>query len=325
MPLMEAGAPTTIKVPRRPVKEREAPAVDKERGHRWRLRLAIVCAAGLILSLGIIGFPYYRGGPEERLASPLHAMLRSTGWIGLRLGMLGAALFGVLFLYPLRKRWRWLSRIGATRHWLDFHVVCGITAPLVITFHSSFHFHGLAGLAYWIMIAVALSGFVGRYVYAQIPRSMNHAKLSAAELAAQTSEMARRLAEQPYFQQSALEPLLRAPSDREIRSTHLLGLLWKLLLLDLARPLDVSRLRRRALSGSGRVLTLGGLLRCRHEELEAVIATARRLSRLSVRMTVLDRTERIFHLWHVIHRPFSFSFVLLVVIHVSLAILLGYY
>ena len=34
---------------------------------------------------------------------------------------------------------------------------------------------GMAGVAFWIMTAVALSGVVGRYLYAQIPRSLNAA------------------------------------------------------------------------------------------------------------------------------------------------------
>ncbi len=79
--------------------------------------------------------------------------------------------FCVLFLYPIRKHWPWLGRMGKTKNWLDFHVLWGITAPIVITLHSSFKLSGLAGLAYWIMMAVALSGFAGRYLYAQIPRT----------------------------------------------------------------------------------------------------------------------------------------------------------
>ena len=82
-----------------------------------------------------------------------------------------------LLLHPLRKRWQWLASKGNTRHWLDFHAVVGISAPIIITFHAAFKFQGLAGLAYWIMVAVALSGFIGRYVYAQIPRTINSVQL----------------------------------------------------------------------------------------------------------------------------------------------------
>jgi hypothetical protein len=59
--------------------------------------------------------------------------------------------------------------------------------------------------------------------------------------------------------------------------------------------------------------------------MEDVITSVRRQSRLNARMAFLDRAERIFHLWHVIHRPFSLSFVALVLIHIGVAAALGYY
>ncbi|MCP6726220.1 hypothetical protein NL526_29605, partial [Klebsiella pneumoniae] len=76
----------------------------------------------------------------------------------------------------------WLNRLGSARHWLDFHVILGLTAPVIIAFHASFKFHGIAGVAFWIMLSVAVSGVVGRYVYAQIPRSLSSAELSLKEL-----------------------------------------------------------------------------------------------------------------------------------------------
>ena len=239
--------------------------------------------------------------------------------------MLGAAMFGVLFLYPLRKRWPWLARIGSTRRWLDFHVVMGITAPIIITFHASFKFQGLAGLAYWIMITVALSGFVGRYVYAQIPRSLNSAKLDSAELEKQKGALAASLAEQHTFDAADIEPLLRVPSATEVRKLGLLHMLWVMAIKDLSRPFKIARLRRRFLHPGERVATLGGLLASRHNEVESIVAKVRSQSWLVTKMAFLDRTEKVFHLWHVIHRPFSMSFVALVVIHVSVIVALGYY
>src|SRR5260370_38340092 len=95
--------------------------------------------------------------------------------------MFGVLLFLFIYLYPLRKKWAWLGRQGSSQRWLDFHVLLGLIAPVVITFHSSFKFSGIAGIAYWIMVLVALSGVVGRYIYAQIPRSLNLAELSLQE------------------------------------------------------------------------------------------------------------------------------------------------
>ena len=298
---------------------------DSEFPHRLRLSVAIFAAASLIIALSIWGFDYYRLDLAGRAESPLHPLLRPSGSVGLRLGMLGIALYGVLFLYPIRKRWKWLGSIGKTRHWLDFHVLVGITAPILITFHASFKLRGLAGMAYWIMMAVALSGFIGRYMYAQIPRSLNADQIAFGELEQQAANLALELERQELFRPEEIAPLLNVPSQKEIRAMPLVKVLATLMRLDLSRPFLVSRLRRRVLSGSEIVTTLGGFRKSSHYELETVIASVRRQSWLRTKMAFLERTHQVFHLWHVVHRPFSYSFAALVVVHVTVVLMLGYY
>ena len=166
---------------------------DPDRMHRFRLRLAYMVATAGTLALLAYGFGYYWSSPAQRALSWKHAYLKPSGAIGLRLGMLGVLLFLFIFLYPLRKKWAWLGRQGSSRRWLDFHVLLGLLAPVVVTFHSSFKFSGIAGVAYWIMIVVALSGVVGRYIYAQIPRSLNSAELSLQEAQEQSLRLATQL------------------------------------------------------------------------------------------------------------------------------------
>ena len=63
----------------------------------------------------------------------------------------------------------WMRNLGSLRLWLEAHIFCGIVGPVLVTFHTAFKFNGLVSVAYWSMIAVALSGFVGRYLYVRIP------------------------------------------------------------------------------------------------------------------------------------------------------------
>jgi hypothetical protein len=289
------------------------------------LSLAILAALTLIVTLSVAGFDYYRLDLTARADSSWHPVLRPSGSVGLRLGMLGFVLYCVLFLYPIRKRWKWLASIGKTRHWLDFHALVGITAPILVTFHSAFKLGGLVGIAYWIMIAVALSGFVGRYLYAQIPRSLSMAQLTFGELETQAAELAETLGRQALLRGEELAPLLRVPSPAEIRRMSLMKFLLTILTLDLARPFLVSRLRRRVLKGAALVTTLGGWLPSGNTDLEMVIATARSQSWLRAKMAFLERTQQLFHLWHVVHRPFSYSFAALVMVHIGVVLLLGYY
>jgi hypothetical protein len=38
----------------------------------------------------------------------------------------------------------------------------------------------------------------------------------------------------------------------------------------------------------------------------------------------LSRSEKVFHLWHVIHKPFSYTFAVLALIHITVVMMMGY-
>src|SRR3981081_1756934 len=128
-----------------------------ERKHRRRLAAGWTVATAFVGAVAIYGFNYYTLGANDRPFSPKHALLRPSGTIGVNLGVFGVLLFFLIYLYPLRKKWGWLGRQGNSRHWLDFHIIMGTAAPLVIALHSSFKFGGIAGMAFWIMTAVNLT------------------------------------------------------------------------------------------------------------------------------------------------------------------------
>jgi hypothetical protein len=298
--------------------------MDEARRHKLRVYLAWATVLAIILAVCVYGFDYYRLGAADRPFSAKHSVLRPSGAIGLKLGMLGVSMFAGLFLYPLRKRVKWLSRVGSPRHWLDFHVVIGATAPIVIALHSSFKFHGIAGMAFWIMLAVAISGIVGRYIYAQIPRSLNSAEISLKELEAMERELTNQLASQKVISLRDLAPLFRLPSPERVREESALLAILTMLMLDLTRPFKVAWVRARSVSVGEIVVTLGGFLPTRNPELEEIIQLARNKSALSKRVVFLARTQQVFHLWHVVHRPFSYSFAVLALLHITVAMLLGY-
>lgn len=294
-----------------------------ERWHGFKLRAAYGFTTLLIFALALYGFDYYFLDATQRPFSPKHLLLRPSGWVGLRLGYLGAFIFLLIFLYPLRKGSAWMRSRGNTRHWLDFHVLMGIAAPFIIAFHAAFKFGGVAGMAFWIMTAVAVSGIVGRYLYSQIPRRLNAAELSLQEARDEQSRLTEQLAQQKVFSEDWLKPLFRLPSPDRIRNQWVLFVLVAMLWADGRRLYGVSRLRRHVLGFWGNLVSLGGLINSGNEELERVITMARKQALLSQRMLFLSRSQQFFHLWHVVHKPFSYSFAVLALIHVSVVLLFG--
>jgi len=301
------------------------PAPDTEKGHRARLFLGYVVAIALAAGIFAYGYNYYTLSSSERPFSPKHVLLKPSGTIGVKLGMLGLGMFLCIFLYPLRKRWAWLGRQGSSRHWMDNHVLLGLAAPFVIALHAAFKFRGFAGIAFWIMLAVSLSGVVGRYLYGQIPRSLSAAELSLKEVQDIQAKLGEQLAEQKILPQSDLGALLSLPSAERVQELPTVVALVYMMLLDLSRIFKVATLRRPHLGFAEHFFTLGGLLKTSHPDLERAIAVARVEAAIAKRVLFLSCSQKVFHLWHVVHRPFSYTFALLAIVHIVLVVMMGYF
>jgi hypothetical protein len=317
---MSANATATVRIG-----DRARTASDPERGHRLRLYSLYVLAFATNLAIFIYGFDYYKLSAIDRPFSPKHHLLRPSGPIGLYLGFLGVSLFAGIFLYPIRKHWAWLAQFGKTKHWLDIHVLMGLTAPFIIAFHSTLKFRGIAGMAFWIMFAVSASGVVGRYLYSQIPRKVTTAELSMRELQELQENLSQQLAAQRLLPEADLRALLRMPDKNWVQRLPILIALPYMMILDVVRVFRVARLRRHALGFGGYVTTLAGFLPTTHRELEKAIHAASEEAALLKRVLFLSRSQKVFHLWHVVHKPFSYAFAVLAVLHIGLQFVLGYF
>ncbi len=296
-----------------------------EKRHKIYIFLCTIAAVTLAVTLAAYGWDYYSLDPEQRPFSLKHHYLKPSGKYGLDLGIVGLSLFALIYLYPLRKYWPALQRIGKTKHWFDFHVMMGLIAPVIISFHCAFKVHGFAGMAYWMMIGLTVSGIVGKYFYAQIPRSIDAAEMSLKEMQSMSAELTESLRAQNIVKYEDIEPLFRLPDSEAVKRMPVLLALAEMTWLDITRPFRVWAVRRRTMRFGGRLVTLGGILRTRQYELERVIALASHQASLAKRILFLAKTHRVFHLWHVVHRPFSISFAVFVIIHVTVVVWLGYF
>ena len=297
---------------------------DPEKGHRIRVFLAWMLALAFVLVIASYGMNYYTLSASERPFSPKHQILRPSGTIGVKLGMVGVLMFFLIYLYPLRKKWGWLGRMGNSRHWLDFHIVLGTAAPVIIAFHASFKFGNIAGMAFYSMLMVTLSGFVGRYLYSHIPRSLSAAELSMKEIQEKEEALRKELAEQKATFGFSVEALAELPSPAQLAKTPLIASLLSMFVLDIKRPFKTSLLRLQQAGFGPWVFSAFGLFSTRDLKLERAILLAQKQASLSQSIAFLSRTQRIFQLWHVIHRPFSYAFAILAILHICLALSMGY-
>ncbi len=289
-----------------------------ETKHRRLLTLIFLVFLVGVVALTLYGRDYYRLNQSERALSPKHHLLKPGGVIGANLGLLGVVLVCGIFLYPLRRRWRWLQKQGTSKHWLDHHIVLGVAAPVCIAFHSSFKFRGLAGLAFLLMILVSISGLLGRYLYAQVLQDITTAELLLQELEA-------ALERQRIVRPSDLHIFFpRLPDPRRVSNWSPLRAAMYMLGADLARPFHILQLRLKVLGGAAAIPSILGIGRQRDPSLDEVIRLARSRGLLSRRILLLSQAKRVLQLWHVVHKPFSYTFAILALLHIVVAMMLGF-
>ena len=97
----------------------------------------------------------------------------ASGFFGHMVGVLGFVLMLMTELfYSLRKRSR-TARWGKMSDWLEFHIFTGLVGPFMVLLHSSWKFNGLAGAVMLMTLVIVVSGFVGRYIYTAVPRTVD--------------------------------------------------------------------------------------------------------------------------------------------------------
>jgi hypothetical protein len=272
----------------------------------WTIALAI-------LGIGLAGLPYYTKPLAGRVRDPLHAWLRPSGTVGQSLGILALCLFLFLWLYPLRKKLARVPSLGSLPRWLDVHVVAGMLVPLVAAVHAGFRFDGLIGLGYLAMAVVCASGIVGRYLYAHIPRSRSGIALTLDDVALERRQLVHDLARTiarpvPEVERRLIPTAALAPTLNPLR------VLGRMVRGDLARRRALRRFRTE-LAASGVHLD--------RERSRQVLASARREMALAQQAVMLEAVQRLFRWWHAAHRPFAMTALVAVLLHVTVAVMLG--
>ncbi len=284
-----------------------------------RIGLVLVLALfGTIVAANLVGLPYFLLSTVERVRSPLHPWFRPSGIIGQSAGIVAFALFLFLWLYPLRKKFKWLAFTGSVASWLSVHVIIGLAIPLLAALHAAWHFSGLIGLGYGAMMVAWLSGIVGRYIYSRIPRSKSGVELTRDEVETQRAAVLQQIVEATGIEAELLEHILLAGTSPTVTSD-----VSPLKAIGVMIANDVRRWRALAAASLGLARHLRDGRAVEHE----MLFTMRRLMRREIALTqqarMLDATHRLFRFWHVAHKPMAISALVAVVLHVGYAIALG--
>jgi len=280
--------------------------------HRIYLGTMALIVLLAIIILTANGLEFYRTGIHDRVIHKDYSTLKPSGLIGHGLGIFGSLfIISGVGLYMARKRYRFLSRTGLLKHWLEFHIFLCTLGPVLVLFHTSWKFGGLVAVSFWSMVAVFLSGIAGRFIYLQIPRSIEGRELSLNEIRTLRNDQAKLLKTSHNLEEEDFNKIIDAVRRKP-------GKYHKSLIV---RIISNSSEDRRSVREAGRVLNDIRLPKPDHKRILSLLKSDISINR---RIERLDLMQNLFKYWHVAHLPFAMVMLIIMLIHVAVTLLFGY-
>jgi hypothetical protein len=258
----------------------------------------VVIILFILIFLSYKGYSYYNLPLEERFYNPLHDWFKPSGVLGHGLGIIGTLmiLFGVV-VYIAAKRRGFLSKYIRLKYLLEFHIFLCTLGPVLILFHTAFKFGGIVSIAFWSMVAIVLSGIVGRFIYVQIPRTIEGRELTLKELQQMKTGMTDVLSNKFQLKDEVLEAVSALINEQNKHS----------------RKTTIRNLKK--LLNSNNIPSKGH---------KPIIKTVKGEISLSGKIARLQNMQKLFKYWHVAHLPFALIMLIIVIIHVVITLVFGY-
>jgi tRNA(Ile)-lysidine synthetase-like protein len=147
------------------------------------------------------------------------------------------------------------------------------------------------------MVLVVLSGVIGRFIYIQIPRTIEGRELSLNELQNMKTDLARVITDRFKLEEKIASAITNiANTKKEIGNKKNSRELKKLL-------------RDNNIPGQDR---------------NSILKLVKNERKLSSRINRLERMQSLFKYWHVAHLPFALIMLVIVIIHVAITLVFGY-
>ncbi len=140
----------------------------------WGTWITIVVLVALSALLLRRGWSYYHQHLDARPFHPDHRTLSPAGLLGHGYGMLGTLMIATNLLYLVRRRFAssFPAWAGSVKAWLNAHAFTGLVGSVLIVFHSAFQLRtGIATLTAASLAIVVVTGLVGLYLYALVPKA----------------------------------------------------------------------------------------------------------------------------------------------------------
>jgi hypothetical protein len=280
--------------------------------HRIFLFTLVFIVAVVFSYLLYNGFSFYKTPVVDRpFDRATYNLLKPSGLYGHGFGIIGSAfiLIGVL-IYMLRKRFRIFFRLGQLKYWLEFHIFLCTLGPILVLYHTSFKFGGIVAISFWSMVAVFASGIIGRFIYIQIPRSIEGRELSLGEVKNMKTDVQAKLNTNSKLDEASREEITNL-TKRKIGVVHSNFI---------SGYFKTRADNKQALKRAREIIKQNGLNRSESKNIIHLLKNEISLNRKIDRLLGM---QRLLKYWHVAHLPFAFIMLIVMIIHVVIAIMFG--
>jgi len=278
------------------------------------LTLLYLISFAFLVYFIITGSNFYLTSLMERPHHPGYRSLRPAGIIGHGFGVVGSLMMLFMLLYSVRKRTKIFKNFGFLSGWLNLHIYFGIIGPLLIVLHSTFKVHGLIAVSFWSMVAVALSGILGRYLYTQIPRTISGKELSLGELNKLDDEITDYIHSRYQLDAQNMSKFVEIVKQPARTNKGALSLLLGIIFSDIFRPFRYYQVKRK----------ISKQYRFSKKVVRQIAKSLLRKELLERRINQWSTIHQLFHYWHVIHKPFAIIMYIIMLIHILVAVYVGY-
>ena len=253
----------------------------------------------------LIAFVVILGVTAWYVALAQDGVPRASSLVGHVLAILGFLLMlSTETLYTLRKR---LPRftLGRMSTWLLVHIFTGIVGPYLVILHSGWSFHGLAGVLTLLVGVMVVSGFVGRYIYTAVPRTLEGVEVQVFDLEEKIADVDAKL---QALGVDRAETAAMTATMHPARGFFLV----------LGRPIVRWRQRRRLKRLVQKLVPkLKPAPRAAAAELYGLL---KERQALQLQINSLDATRQLLARWHLFHVPLSGALFTLAGIHIAAAL-----
>jgi malonyl CoA-acyl carrier protein transacylase len=223
---------------------------------------------------------------------------RSSSVLGHCLGIVGfLMMLSTEMLYSLRKRARGKA-LGRMSTWLQIHIFTGIVGSYMVLLHSAWKFNGLAGALMLMTVVIVISGFIGRYIYTAVPRTVDGAEVTLRDLEHQIAAADVQL---QVLGVNRLTPVLAAaPVPARSNASLVFG-----------RALAQWKYEREVQQA---IKTVDGVGKTQAVQMQQLLDERFRLQR---QVQSLATARRLLAVWHTIHIPIGVALFIVAFIHIG--------